>query len=169
MASKQSMQFLASQLMGLGDRGRASAQQDKTNAMQERYFALAQNKSNEEREKLLNQQVFEKFGAAYQMLGSTPDAAAKAYSAMTPEEQQRLGPMGSVLEQMTLPPGMKKDAGGTFFGAPQTGIMPVGGVSKPRPSGPIGAGIATIGARLRDRKSVRPKTYADYMRMNPGQ
>ena len=50
MADKDSIRFLASQLMGLGDRARQDTQSAQSNAMQKRYAQLAEMKFGQEKQ-----------------------------------------------------------------------------------------------------------------------
>ncbi len=122
MAQRQSVQFLAQQLMGLGDRARNSAQQDKANALQQRAMALQEGQMKETQKRMASKDAIDRFTLAVQTLGSDPKVAAiKVAENMSPEDRALIGPvMGNLLEQISMPTGVTKTPTSTMFEIPQT-------------------------------------------------
>lgn len=92
MATSQKFQFLASQLMGLGDRFRNEAQQTESNAISRRYQKLAENKFGEDVKRANMNLAFTKFEQAAQQ--EAANILTKSGKPVTPETLAATLPLG---------------------------------------------------------------------------
>lgn len=112
MSSKQSVQFLASQLMGLGDRFRQQGNTETQTAIQKRYQVLAEQKFNEEQKRAMQQLAHQNMADMIDVKSSPEkEAAARAAYRSLPADQQEAVPAFSEF-------GLRPESYGGGQGAP---------------------------------------------------
>jgi hypothetical protein len=148
MSQKDSVRFLASQLMGVGDQARESVRSDRANALQQRYASLAESKMAEEmKQAKRNAAQFElgelsKLAAVKALVAKgvkpteesiaaeLPAASQAVFNQMDPQTKSLFGP--NYQKAFQVP---KVDIG---FGrsVPEAPMMPIqgGGPQRPRNS-----------------------------------